>query len=148
MENLANVLVAASNAPALWAVARARHTSAPLYAAVAFVAVASFVSHLFESHKHGMRGFGTPPALSYALNRADVAGCVAVVLVFAYEIMVTRRVPWPSAALWARLALALLDCAVSEYHAHDASLKWRLYVPGHMLWHALAFGVLRDALPQ
>lgn len=108
---------------------------------IAFVGLASFVSHLFENHKHGMPGLGLSPQTSYLLNRLDVVGCilVAVRLIYLY---VTSHGPQLRFLDMLYLGLAYGLLRISEYDKYNASLKWSHYVWAHCLWHILIFMML------
>ena len=108
------------------------------------VSVASFVSHLFECHKHGMPGNGVSERTSYLLNRWDVGGCIVFAARFAY-IYIDRYgpTPWPlvSNGLWPVFVGFLLANAflrISEYDKYNADRKER-YIITHCAWHLLIF---------
>ena len=139
MENLA---VALSNLPVLLplktAVARGDFWTTM---AIAFVGLASFVSHLVENHKHGMPGLGrVSPEMSYYLNRADVLGCILVVVRLGglyiarhgWRIWEMRRMDLVS------LGLAFVLLRISEYDKYNPDLKW-IYIVTHCAWHVAIF---------
>ena len=111
------------------------------------VSIASFVSHLFECHKHGMPGNGASERTSYLLNRWDVAGCVVFAARFA-AIFIVRYgpTPWPLVlnGLWPVFILFLVAnvfLRISEYDKYNARLKDR-YIITHCAWHFMIFQVI------
>lgn len=106
-----------------------------------FVSSASFVSHLFENHKHGM--VGHPDVSQYAswvMNRFDVAGCVITTIRLLYlginmyggVIYGLKNIQY--------LGLALVIKIISEYDKTAASQS--IYVMYHSIWHMLIFIVI------
>jgi len=105
------------------------------WSCLVFLATFSFVSHLYESHKHGMKGFGTPVFVSYLLNRLDVLGCVLLGLrgsyLWYYEF-------WPFPTQLVVAGCALICLGVSEYDKYNPKRR-TLYVVCHSIWHVLAY---------
>jgi len=111
------------------------------------VTLASFVSHLFECHKHGMPGYGLTPRTSYLLNRWDVVGCLIFMVRFAQ--LYIQDYGWSPYFLlynynWLYLVEALIGFVflrISEYDKYNPDRK-HIYVPCHMLWHFIIFYVI------
>lgn len=133
-----NVFVALSNFPVVvplkTCLVRGDTTTA---LTIGFVGLASFVSHLFENHKHGMPGLGVSPRTSYYLNRLDVLGCILTVCRFAYVYYHNYGGPIKGVDVF-YLTLAFVALRISEYDKYNAGLKWR-YVWTHSLWHVSIF---------
>lgn len=112
-------------------------------ATISFVSLASFTSHLFESHKHGMWGFGCPQDVSYMLNRFDVIGSfltsarVAYILYNNMNKLTTKNI--------IMTGIAFMFLRVSEYDKYNEKLKW-MYIPTHCIWHYMVFKLLNDVL--
>jgi len=109
----------------------------------AIAATASAVSHLFESHKHQMWGFGMPPYWSWALNRWDVA---SVALLTARCIWLTRN-PWTWSSEnrdWYAWFLPVL--ALNFISELDPG--YMMYLPIHSIWHFCIFLVLNNFLTR
>lgn len=114
---------------------------------ISFVSVASFVSHLFESHKHGMTGFGVDPKISFLLNRFDVLG---VFLFFSRMIYLW----WASGLelslirdhfeLFCQLVFLFCLLLISEYDKTDKTK--RIFIITHSLWHLGIFMMINKYL--
>lgn len=131
MSYLYNVLMATTNVASVPSIRRA--ATARDYWTVAllgFAAGASFVSHLFESHKHGMDGFGCPPRISFALNRVDVVGAcllaMRVAMITPLKLYLSHAPP---------LALCVCLNLISE---RDPKTQ-RIFLVCHSLWHICVF---------
>lgn len=131
---------------------------------IAFVGFASFISHLFESHKHGMWGFGVGAWWSWVLNRFDVLGVGLVTARMSWLIWtriegqredccIIRDAPM---VMWAILEeigvsisigflVALLLLFLSE-SSHSPETKWSRYIPAHCAWHLSVFYLLHLCL--
>lgn len=132
-DRMENLLVASTNLPILL----------PLYlsyengdyitgSSLLFLGIFSFISHLFENHKHCMPGFGLSKKISYILNRLDVLGCIILgprLLYFAYLNSVILS--WNKIIIL--LILGFLNFA-SEYDKTTLEFKNR-YILLHSLWH-------------
>lgn len=111
---------------------------------ITFAATMSVVSHLFESHKHQMWGFGCPSNVSYLLNRLDV---LAVVLVIGRMLLL-----WIASGIGLniitekpfRTILLLLAMACNILSEGDQGKKY--YVPLHCVWHMMIFSLLGSYL--
>lgn len=152
-----NFVVAVSNYPAIQLFQTACHQQDSLTAfLVSFVGIMSFLSHLFENHKHGMRGLGmnyrTSTELSYFLCRCDVLGDIMLGLrfIFLYYteygldinplfINTISEKSYLSLLINnTNLIIAGLICLclviVSEYDKYNPKLKY-LYIVTHSIWH-------------
>lgn len=135
-----NCWMAATNLTALFPLFKAKNDTLTLYS-LAFAAGASFISHLFESHKHGMIGFNCSHRVSYLLNRTDVlAAALLVIRIF-------------SITKWATLfkySIPVCLCAllnlVSEYDKTPSTRRFFLLT--HTLWHISIFVSLRFLLKE
>ena len=151
-----NVIIAFSNFAAIPAL----HLSLtyPLtFIPLVFTFGASFISHLFESHKHGLSGFNCPPQVSYILNRFDVFGCILLTMRLLY--LYYSRYQWnlspffsdpylPMFTIFAFIFSILSEHQYwmnSDYNAYSESYK-RLYLITHCLWHILIFNVIHRLL--
>src|SRR5437868_10107233 len=82
---MANVLVAITNFPIIFTILMTIKNKDHLTTCILiFLGLSSFISHLFENHKHGMYGFGVSPKISYILNRFDVIGVWSISLRLSY----------------------------------------------------------------
>lgn len=143
MKNLINIITASTNLAAI----------APLYISwtnndmitftlTTLAASASAISHLFESHKHGLHGFGTKPIVSYYLNRIDVVAAHALfcrVGYLFYNNYQTMNINDIYITL-ASLSIFGLCGAISEKDLSE-STKFR-YCIFHNIWHVGIFGTL------
>lgn len=108
------------------------------------VSLASFISHLFECHKHGMPGNGLSPRTSYLLNRWDVAGCILFTARFVQIYVYTYGIDaWPLFInyRWTCMVMAcigFLCLRISEYDKYNPNLK-ETYIMFHVLWHVTIF---------
>ena len=114
-----------------------RYTAAVLLA----VAIASFLSHLVENHKHGMPGIGFPRIISIVLNKIDVVCCIFVFARIGYISVAT----YVSKIFWLIInkniylyALPLILNIVSEYDKYNPKYKY-FYVWIHSVWHISIF---------
>ena len=141
-----NLLVAFSNFPALNVIKSAYDCGDLITTSiVTFVALASFTSHLFECHKHGMPGLGLSTQVSYILNRMDFTGAVLTGLRFgylyymkygmSYDILLQNKLLVCIAIVGAILNI------ISEYDQNNPNLKW-IYIPTHMAWHIIVFSCM------
>lgn len=135
-----NIVVALSNFPAVYPIYHAYCQGDILTTSiVAYVATASFVSHLFENHKHGMPGvlslWNIHPntKISYILNRLDVLGAGLTILRFGS--LYYDRYQSPAFLLKHKLFTTLLISSfgflfISEYDKFNPKLKQR-YIKFH-----------------
>lgn len=139
---LSNIIVAATNitciAPIYTAIC---HGDIITAAALTFVSIASFTSHLVENHKHGMKGIGTSKKTSYFLNRLDVIGCWLVISRFAYLFL--EKYGFSTDIYFANKYTFLMYIipylfGISEYDKYNPTLKTR-YVICHGVWHLSIF---------
>lgn len=112
---------------------------------IVFVAIASFISHLFENHKHGMPGLMSTisPRVSYLLNRFDVFGVTLTALRFFWLIVHHCDVYWfvQHASLLVLLCLCSGLNVYSEYDKYNPDLKTG-YIITHSMWHLSIFVLL------
>lgn len=138
-----NVLVALSNFPVLNVISLAYHKNDMItLAVVSYVGLASFLSHLFENHKHGMSGIYFSSKTSYILNRMDVSGVILTVLRFMYlyyeKYSTDISILFNHQCLVYFALFGLILNIISEYDKYNPDLKW-LYIPTHMSWHIIIF---------
>jgi hypothetical protein len=133
-----NLIVAFTNItvilPIITALQNKDHLTAVI---IGFTGIASFISHLFENHKHNMPGiYPVSKKCSYILNRFDVFGVFLIGLRFAYMYYQKYNMTLNMEILpyLSVIALNLL----SEYDKYNPALKTR-YIVLHSLWHLSAF---------
>ena len=142
-----NLFTTITNLTAYYPITTARLRGDLLTASVVgFAAVASALSHLFESHKHQMWGFGTSPSLSYCLNWVDVFGVAFTVSRCLY--------------LWYRSGLGLSLFSDHPFLVIGGLLAWVCnnlserdpghfyYLPLHCIWHLSVFLLLNAFLTR
>ena len=111
---------------------------------VGFTALSSAISHLFESHKHRMWGFGTSPRTSYLLNRMDVLGVGLTILRVVYL--------WYKSGLGLGLITGhplLVNAGLLAFACNYLSERdpgYTYYLPLHCIWHLSIFLLLNHAL--
>ena len=86
---------------------------------IIFVAIASFISHLFMSDKHGMHGFGMPRNISYLLNKLDILSCFIVIGRFLY-LYWRGIIIFPNISLIKKICIALFTLFISEFDKYNA----------------------------
>lgn len=104
---------------------------------ILFAACASAISHLFESHKHKMIGFGTDPRVSYILNRVDVLGVILLVIRILYlaKALVIHGIDRDKLVLIIGLGIPIfLLNLISEMDE-----GYYYYLPLHCMWHLSVF---------
>ncbi len=136
-----NILVALTNLPAILSIRIAWMKGDTLTMLTLInVGLASFASHLFENHKHGMPGLGLSSQVSYYLNRLDVIGCSLTTLRLGYlyyqKYGITIFPIKYKDIVFALISFLLLR--ISEYDKYNSRLKW-IYLPFHSLWHISIF---------
>ena len=140
-----NIIVAISNFPALFPIKLAIYNNDCLTCcAVLFVFIASFVSHLFENHKHGMVGIANiNPNISYILNRFDILGVILVLLRFAYLIYVysIKKLITNDFDIIIYLIVSSIFNIISEHDKYNAKLK-KIYIVTHIIWHISIFSIM------
>lgn len=101
---------------------------------------ASMISHLFESHKHNMWGFGTDSVISYYLNRLDV-GMVSLTLLRCFQL-------WYQSGLRLslfqgnHLLIISTICASLCNLISEQDPGYTFYIPFHCIWHLSIFLIL------
>ena len=131
-----NILVALSNFNGVYPVATAYASNDLLTCAILVnVIIWSFISHLFETHKHNMSGLiHVSTELSYFLNLLDIFGVVLVFIrcYFLFDdtflIYVFNRYKY-------QLCGTIILNLASEY---DKESKY-FYMVTHILWHLSVF---------
>lgn len=133
-----NLLTTITNFTSYYPVRRALEKGDWLTAGIiSFAGISSAVSHLFESHKHLMDGFGTDPKISYLLNRVDV---FAVVVTLGRVLYLWSRGNFrifEHRNLLSKLILAWGCNLISE---QDPGYTY--YLPFHCIWHLSIFLIL------
>jgi hypothetical protein len=129
--NYWNVLLAISNIPAIETYQLAsKHNDHSTARYVALVAFMSFVSHLFQSHKHNQRGFGCPKHYSIWLNRLDLLGCF---LLTCRLLFISRK----KNLYRPKSFLSLLLCCTWNLVAEK--LEPDVFAVAHSVWHISIF---------
>ena len=147
MENILNVIVAASNYRIIYPM-RTVYRRGDLVTLVILgnLGFASTMSHLVESHKHGMSGFGISKSVSERWNWYDMISCYLagirlVYLVFnrysMMNILTDHRV------LLIRLLFSWSFLRISEYDKYNKSLR-PIYVAAHTIWHITIYDIIYD----
>lgn len=141
-----NIIVAISNLPSLYPIYISyMNEDYTTCASMAFVAGASFISHLIENHKHGMPGIGFSITTSRVANKFDVLGCYGVISRFAYLYykkygfdfnVVKKHYPLSCYAI-----LCFICLYISERDKYNPALKKR-YIGAHITWHMGIFTVM------
>lgn len=104
----------------------------------------SIISHLFESHKHGNKGFNTPKLLSRILNVIDITS--ACILGLRICQITDIKLLWHP-IIQAHMAIAFffaICAAISEWDNSEKTRKrWIIF---HNLWHPGIFLTLGSFL--
>ncbi len=133
MNSLSNVLLATSNVIAVYPLKIAYEQNDYIsMGCIGFVGAASFVSHLFQSHKQNQIGFGTSMKMSKWLNAMDLLGCGLMSLRLIYLYWNSKK----SLSLCAQISL-LLSVAVNII-AESCRTK-NSFVLAHSCWHLVIF---------
>lgn len=111
---------------------------------VLFAGISSAISHLFESHKHNMNGFGMNTTYSYLLNRLDIIGVIATVVRCLYMInqkttiyiFIINNMQWIYMFIFSLLLLIISEMDVGN----------KIYIPFHSAWHLSIFLILYKLL--
>ncbi len=131
------------------------------FSTIFFVGLMSFLSHLFENHKHGMKGFISVPinininincsySLSYVLNRFDVLGCIFVLVRF-LQLFYKYMYNYNEYVLndINIIVMALFSLSLNLISEYDKTIKTRCrYVITHSLWHVCIYYVMDCFLIQ
>lgn len=146
-----NLLVAASNFPVCYPLYASYLNKDPItFAAIIFVGSASFLSHLVENHKHGMKGIGFSEKTSYILNRSDVLGVGLVTARLTY-LFLNKYGLSVGQLLWNNKLIFMASCIlpvfnlVSERDKYNPSLRNK-YIVTHCIWHVGIFCLMGYAL--
>jgi hypothetical protein len=109
---------------------------------IIFAALASATSHLFESHKHGLYGFGMSMKYSYLLNRCDVLGVILLGGRILYILPKNKKILLiPNIFHIILILVGFMACnIISE---SDLSLKTQnRFLLFHNIWHIGVFSTL------
>lgn len=135
-----NVVTACTNLAALYPIQkRVQQNDTLTVALLAFAAGASFISHLFESHKHGSIGFGCSQVISQYLNYVDRWACVLLVPRVVY-VACTSLLAKDVFVLACSAAFFVACNQISECD-HSARTRSR-YLFFHNVWHIGIFLIL------
>jgi hypothetical protein len=131
-----NIITACTNLVAILAIELAeKYADSTTASCIKLAAAFSFVSHLAESHKHGLYGFGTQPEISYLLNRLDVffaSVLFARICYLAYHMGWERLAEIPMDIYL--LSLMCFLCNVISEWDKTADTQFRFFL-FHNLWH-------------
>ena len=111
---------------------------------ISYVFIASFISHLFESHKHGMIGFNTSKDISFILNRFDVMGVFLVIGRFIYLYYLhygfnMNKLTKNKLLLF----LTIFAFGLNFISEHDKSSKTKnFFILAHSIWHIMIFTII------
>jgi hypothetical protein len=140
-----NLLTAVTNITAYYPIRYAlAHHDILTAGIVSFAACSSAISHLFESHKHDMWGFGADPLISYYLNRVDVLGVFLTVgrsLHLWYQSGIGLSLIYKHPLLVLAAGMAYLCNFLSE---QDPGHSY--FIPLHCIWHLSIFLLLERFL--
>jgi hypothetical protein len=144
--NWENILVACTNYPAIYSIKQAFWANDTItFIVLLFVALASFISHLVENHKHGMNGIGLSTKVSFYLNRVDIIACICVIfrLIYLYCAKYGTNINILLKNKYKVLIMItpIIFLAISEYDKYNHNLK-TLYIIMHSLWHISIFVVI------
>ncbi len=140
MANWRNIIMMMSNAAAVPAVLISfKFNDWWTFACIIMAAFFSAVSHLFESHKHGMTGFGCSKRNSRALNLGDIVAAMALVSRSAY--IVYHHFPQESVMYYAQWFGVLWSIAIFSESDYSADTMNR-YMIFHTIWHLGVFSLL------
>ncbi len=136
----ANVFITLTSFVAIVPMAKAQeYHDYPTFLAILFVAVASVVSHLFQSDKHGMHGFNCPEQTSYWLTKIDCFGCVILLI---RMLMIT-----PIATFRAHGEMIIMTFVLNLISEYDQTPETKLFfLITHSLWHIFVFILLGHLL--
>lgn len=106
---------------------------------VFYVGLASFISHLFENHKHCMPGiYKISSRNSYRLNRLDVLGVILVgfrfIILFYQMKNKIMQILIDNMDLIYKLLILISLNLYSESDKHNPNFKTK-YIISHSLWH-------------
>ncbi len=135
-----NIIVASSNIAALFPLSIAwQHKDLTTFLCLTFIMLASCISHIFASHKHGQTGFGCLRKVSKFLNYVDCGACVIISLrlVMLYIFLDKDK----KFSIVRRLGLSLLCCLIlNVLSGWDQSAASRVFFTiTHSFWHILIF---------
>lgn len=134
-----NVFLASTNIAALWPIYYMNKNNYTTCFLICGAACSSFMSHLLQSHKHNMVGFGTPKELSRVLSMVDISFAVNLAL------HLFLRMSWNLVEEFAPWLIVSFACnLISE----RASLSKPMFVLFHSMWHISIFFLLGQILQR
>lgn len=134
-----NLVTAFTNCVALYPAMCAYHFGDPDTALlIGITALCSFFSHLFESHKHGLYGFGTPPVISFWLNRLDVFMAFVLFARVCYLVYERNFIKMSDLATDIIIGLVFFLCNVIS-ESDTAAETQRVFFLFHNIWHVGIF---------
>jgi hypothetical protein len=142
-----NLLTTVTNLVALYPLSLSYQANDKITCGLIAVAMgASMVSHLFESHKHGMWGFGINPKVSLVLNRIDIVGALFLMGRVGYLGYQWYNKDNNLTYLGIGLGLCYGSLLISESD-YSASTQKR-FLLFHNIWHMGIFTLLGSFLAQ
>ncbi len=141
---LYNIITAGTNLISIFPYMTSIHNNDYMTAYLIFAAAfASFFSHLFESHKHGMYGFNCSITTSKILNKIDIIAALALISrvgFLIYPCLCDTNIPYFVKLSLFSGTIMWLFLMVSE---SDYSSKTQLrYLICHNIWHIGIFTTL------
>jgi hypothetical protein len=145
MQSIPNMITAATNIFAVIPAAIAYSANDTVTSAcVACAGFFSTISHLFESHKHGLHGFGMSPNFSWWLNKLDIGGVVVLSFRIIWILCLRKSFCTEFMRLLFPLMSLLICNLISE---HDTSPRTTFrYLLFHNAWHMGIFVTLGNLL--
>ncbi len=141
-----NILIACSNYPAIKIIQSTQNNNDIItYIILLFTISISFLSHLFENHKHGMSGWYLSRDWSFFLNRLDLLGVIVTLSRFLYLYYI--KYGWDLSVLIPHQYPLFLTFSgivfniISEYDQQNPELK-AIYIIAHIMWHLIFFDVM------
>ena len=142
-----NILLAATNFTSLYPLYIAWNNDIITFIILLNVTLASIFSHLFECHKHDMRGYYFHnKTLSYVLNRWDVIGCMIMIMRLLY-MLYNLHLLWILSHYFRPLFMLYIVLSISEYDKYNPYLKY-VYICMHSIWHLGIFIIIGDILSK
>lgn len=134
-----NMFLASTNVAALWPMYYVNKNDHAMCVLIYGAACSSFVSHLLQSHKHEMVGFGTSKEVSHVLNMIDISFAVNLAL------HVFRRMSWN--LVW-EFGPWLTMSYVCNLISERVVISKRMFVLFHSAWHVSMFYLLGQILQR
>lgn len=141
--NPLNLITAFTNITAFFPLYRSCvHKDFITFGAISFVAVFSFISHLYENHKHGMGLKEHSKVVSYYLSKLDVLG--AWIVVFRLLPMAFAVYDRVGITYYVFAGITGFFGAISEYDiTEETRTKYLIF---HGLWHLGSFVAIDQLL--